>query len=146
METQEAVMESAPAETDGQTDGKRDGTKKLTLGPNDSLEGKLTYGGSMTVDGGHAECEVRIGGNIEIGNGTVVKALLEASNVTIKGEVEGKLTARDKLTLGKSAKLNGDVQVKRLQIEDGATLNGYVRMGDFGHQSGRSSSDSTAGG
>ena len=136
METQEAVMESAPVETDGQTDAKRDATKRLTLGPNDSLEGKLTYGGSMTVDGGHAEGEFRIGGNIEIGNGTVVKALLEASNVTIKGEVEGKLTARDKLTLGKSAKLNGDVQVRRLQIEDGATLNGYVRMGDFEHQAG----------
>ena len=136
METQEAVMESAPVETDGQTDAKRDGTKKFTLGPNDSLEGKLTYSGSMTVDGGHAEGEFRIGGNIEIGNGTVVKALLEASNVTIKGEVEGKLTARDKLTLGKSAKLNGDVQVRRLQIEDGATLNGYVRMGDFEHQAG----------
>jgi cytoskeletal protein CcmA (bactofilin family) len=129
-------MESAPVETDGQTDAKRDGTKKFTLGPNDSLEGKLTYGGSMTVDGGHAEGEFRIGGNIEIGNGTVVKALLEASNVTIKGEVEGKLTARDKLTLAKSAKLNGDVQVKRLQIEDGATLNGYVRMGDFEQQAG----------
>jgi len=129
-------MESAPVDTDGQTDAKRDATQKLTLGPNDSLEGKLTYGGSMTVDGGHAEGEFRIGGNIEIGNGTVVKALLEASNVTIKGEVEGKLTARDKLTLGKSAKLNGDVQVRRLQIEDGATLNGYVRMGDFEHQAG----------
>jgi cytoskeletal protein CcmA (bactofilin family) len=33
--------------------------------------------------------------------------------------------------LGKAAKLNGDVQVRRLQIEDGASLNGYVRMGDF---------------
>src|SRR5216684_3491686 len=97
-------------------------------------EGTLTYSGSMTVDGGHAEGEFRIGGNMEIGNGSVVKALIEASNVTIKGLVEGKLTARDKLTLGKAAKLNGDVQVKRLQIEDGASLNGYVRMGDFEQQ------------
>ena len=136
METQEAVAESTPIETDGQADSKRDGLKKFTLGPNDSLEGKLTYGGSMAVDGGHAEGEFRLGGNIEIGNGTVVKALLEGQNVTIKGEVEGKLTARDKLTLGKSAKLNGDVQVRRLQIEDGASLNGYVRMGDFEHQAG----------
>jgi cytoskeletal protein CcmA (bactofilin family) len=136
METQEAVAESTPIETDGQPDSKRDGLKKFTLGPNDSLEGKLTYGGSMTVDGGHAEGEFRLGGNIEVGNGTVVKALLEGQNVTIKGEVEGKLLARDKLTLGKSAKLNGDVQVRRLQIEDGASLNGYVRMGDFEHQAG----------
>jgi len=134
METQEAIAESAPMETDGQSDSKRGGQNRLVLGPNDSLEGKLTYGGSMTVDGGHAEGEFRVGGNIEIGNGTVVKALLEASNVTIKGEVEGKLTARDKLTLGKQAKLNGDVQVRRLQIEDGASLNGYVRMGDFEQQ------------
>ncbi len=77
-----------------------------------------------------------LGGNIEVGSGTVVKALLEGQNVTIKGEVEGRLTARDKLTMGKSAKLNGDVQVRRLQIEDGASLNGYVRMGDFEHQAG----------
>ena len=136
MDTQEAVAESTPVETDGQPDSKRDGLKRFTLGPNDSLEGKLTYGGSMTVDGGRAEGEFRLGGNIEVGSGTVVKALLEGQNVTIKGEVEGKLTARDKLTLGKSAKLNGDVQVRRLQIEDGASLNGYVRMGDFEHQAG----------
>jgi cytoskeletal protein CcmA (bactofilin family) len=136
MDTQEAVAESTHVETTGQSDSKRDGQKKFTLGPNDSLEGKLTYDGHMTVDGGRAEGEFRIGGNIEIGNGSVVKALLEGSNVTIKGEVEGKLTARDKLTLGKAAKLNGDVQVRRLQIEDGATLNGYVRMGDFEQQAG----------
>ncbi len=136
MDTQEAIAESTPIETHGQSDSKRDGQNKLTLGPNDSLEGKLTYHGHMSVEGGRAEGEFRIGGNIEIGNGTVVKALLEASNVTIKGEVEGRLTARDKLTLGKTAKMNGDVQVRRLQIEDGASLNGYVRMGDFEQQAG----------
>ena len=134
METQEAIAGSTPVETDGQSDSKRDGQKRFTLGPNESLEGKLNYGGSMAVEGGHAEGEFRLGGNIEVGNGSVVKALLEASNITIKGEVEGRLTARDKLTLGKNAKLNGDVQVRRLQIEDGASLNGYVRMGDFEQQ------------
>jgi len=130
MDTQQAVAEGT--HTDGQSDSKRDGQQKFTLGPNDSLEGKLTYGGHMAVlDGGHAEGEFRVAGNMEVGNGSVVKALIEASNVTIKGVVEGKLTARDKLTLGKAAKMNGDVQARRLQIEDGASLNGYVRMGDF---------------
>ena len=50
--------------------------------------------------------------------------------MTLKGQVEGAVTARDKLTLGKNAKLSGDIVVRRLQIEDGATLNGHVRMGD----------------
>ncbi|HEX9561990.1 MAG TPA: polymer-forming cytoskeletal protein [Candidatus Dormibacteraeota bacterium] len=129
MDTQQAVAEGT--HTDGQSESKRDGQQKFTLGPNDVLEGKLTFGGHMAVDGGRAEGEFRVGGNLDVGNGSVVKALIEASNVTIKGVVEGKLTARDKLTLGKAAKLNGDVQARRLQIEDGASLNGYVRMGDF---------------
>ena len=129
MDTQQAVAEGT--HTDGQSDSKREGLQKFTLGPNDVLEGKLTFGGHMAVDGGRAEGEFRVGGNLEVGNGSTVKALIEASNVTIRGVVEGKLTARDKLTLGKSAKMNGDVQVRRLQIEDGASLNGYVKMGDF---------------
>ena len=132
MDTQQAVAEGT--HTDGQSESKRDGQQKFTLGPNDVLEGKLTFGGHMAVDGGRAEGEFRVGGNLDVGNGSVVKALIEASNVTIKGVVEGKLTARDKLTLGKAAKLNGDVQARRLQIEDGASLNGHVRMGDFEHQ------------
>ncbi|TMD86929.1 MAG: polymer-forming cytoskeletal protein, partial [Chloroflexi bacterium] len=53
---------------------------------------------------------------------------------SLKGAVEGAVTARDKLTLGKNARLSGDVTVRRLQIDDGATLNGHVRMGEFEQQ------------
>jgi len=41
------------------------------------------------------------------------------------------VNAHDKLTLGKNARLSGDIVVRRLQIEDGASLNGHVRMGDI---------------
>ena len=130
MDVQEAVAESMPAEA---AQDKKDGLRRFTMGPNDSLEGKLTYDGHVHVDG-RAEGELHVSGNIEVASGAKVKALIEASNVTIKGDVEGALNARDKLVLGKNAKLNGDVTVRRLQIEDGASLNGHVRMGDFEHQ------------
>jgi cytoskeletal protein CcmA (bactofilin family) len=130
MDVQEAVAESTPIEA---AQDKKDGLRRFTMGPNDSLEGKLTYDGHVHVDG-RAEGEFRVSGNIEVASGAKVKALLEASNVTIKGDVEGSLNARDKLVLGKSAKMSGDVTVRRLQIEDGASLNGHVRMGDFEHQ------------
>jgi cytoskeletal protein CcmA (bactofilin family) len=134
MDVQEAVSESTPAEAaHGQVDSKRDGLRRFTMGPNDSLEGKLTYEGHVHVDG-RAEGEFRVTGNIEVASGANVKALLEASNVTIKGEVEGTLKARDRLILGKNAKMSGDITVRRLQIEDGASLNGHVRMGDFEQQ------------
>ena len=116
-----------------QVESKRDGLRRFTMGPNDSLDGKLTYEGHVHVDG-RAEGEIRVTGNIEVASGAKVKALLEATNVTVKGQVEGALNARDKLILGKNARLSGDVNVRRLQIEDGASLNGHVRMGDVEQQ------------
>ncbi len=116
--------------SEGAAESGREGLNKFTLGPSDSLEGKLTYDGHMHVQG-RAEGEFRLTGNIDIAVGATVKALLEASSLTVEGEVEGTLTARDKLTLGRSARLNGDLHVRRLQVEDGASFNGHVRMGDF---------------
>ena len=128
----ETVVETAPIETseDGVVESRRDGQNKFTLGPGDSLEGKLIYSGSVNVQG-RAEGEFHVSGNFDVASGANVKALIDGTNVTIRGDAEGTLTARDKLTLGKSGKFNGDVTVKRLQIEDGASLNGHVRMGSF---------------
>ena len=131
MDVQEAVAESSASVENGEV--KRDGRKQFQMGPGDVLEGKLIYDGSIHADG-RVEGEVRVSGNIDVANGANVKALLEGSNVTLKGAVEGAVTARDKLTLGKNARVNGDIQVRRLQIDDGASLNGHVRMGDFEHQ------------
>ncbi|HMJ38815.1 MAG TPA: polymer-forming cytoskeletal protein [Verrucomicrobiae bacterium] len=130
MDVQEAVAESqsvANAEDNG--DARRDGQRKFTMGPNDSLEGKLVYDGHVHVDG-RAEGEFRVTGNVDIATGATAKISIEAANVTVQGTVEGPVTAKDKLTLGKNAKLSGDIVVRRLQIEDGASLNGHVRMGD----------------
>ncbi len=131
MDVQEAVAEGTASAENGEV--KRDGRKQFTMGPSDIFEGKLIYDGSIHADG-RLEGEVRVSGNIDVASGAQVKALLEGSNVSLKGTIEGAVTARDKLTLGKNARLSGDVVVRRLQIDDGATLNGHVRMGDFEHQ------------
>ncbi len=131
MDVQEAVAEGTASVDNGEV--KHDGRKLFAMGPGDSLEGKLVYDGSVRADG-RVEGEMRVSGNIDVANGANVKALLEGSNVTLKGQVEGHVTARDKLTLGRNARLSGDIVVRRLQIDDGATMNGHVRMGDFEHQ------------
>ena len=131
MDVQEAVAEGQASAENGEV--KRDGRKQFSMGPGDILEGKLIYDGSIHADG-QVQGEVRVTGNIDVASSANVRALLEGSNVTLKGQVEGTVTARDKLTLGKNARLQGDIQVKRLQIDDGATLNGHVRMGDFEQQ------------
>jgi cytoskeletal protein CcmA (bactofilin family) len=131
MDVQEAVAESthvASAEDNG--DAKRDGQRKFTMGPNDSLEGKLVYDGSVHVDG-RAEGEIKVTGNLDVAQGATARISIEAANVNVKGQVEGSVNVKDKLTLGKNARLSGDIVVRRLQIEDGASLNGHVRMGDI---------------
>jgi len=131
MDVQEAVAEGTASVDNGEV--KRDGKKQFSMGPGDILEGRLIYDGSVHADG-KLEGEVRVTGNIDVASGATVKALLEGANVTLKGAVEGAVTARDKLTLGRNARVSGDIQVRRLQSDDGATLNGNVRMGDFEHQ------------
>lgn len=131
MDVQEAVAEGTASAENGEV--KREGRKHFAMGPGDVLEGKLIYDGSIQADG-RVEGEIRVTGDIAVASGANIRALLEGSNVTVKGQVEGAVTARDKLTIGKNARLSGDIQVRRLQIDDGATMNGHVRMGDFEHQ------------
>ncbi len=131
MDVQEAVAENTHvASADDNGDAKRDGQRKFTMGPNDSLEGKLVYDGSVHVDG-RAEGEIKITGNLDVAQGATARISIEAANVNVKGQVEGAVNVKDKLTLGKNARLSGDIVVRRLQIEDGASLNGHVRMGDI---------------
>src|ERR1700674_3407725 len=134
MDIQEAVAESTHvASADDNGDAKRDGQRKFTMGPNDSLEGKLVYDGSVHIDG-HPEGEFRVTGTPGGASGATARISIEAANVPLKGNVEGAVNARDKLTLAKNARLSGDIVVRRLQIEDGASLNGHVRMGDSEQQ------------
>lgn len=129
MDTQ--VADSAiHDDSENGTEAKRDGQNKFTLGTGDSLEGRLVYAGSINVQG-RVEGELRIGGSVDVATGATVKALIDGSSVTVRGDVEGPVTAREKVLLGRSGKLNGDVVAKRLQIEDGASINGHVRTGSF---------------
>jgi len=102
----------------------------FTLGPKDSLEGKLTYHGRLRIEG-RLDGEVHVSGDVEIARGATVKASLEASGVSVEGNLQGNVIARQKLTLSGSGQLTGDVHVAKLQVSDGASLNGNVRMGGF---------------
>ena len=103
------------------------GTNVVTLGPRDSLHGRLEIQGDLKV-GGTVEGELKASGDVSVDSAANVQATIEGSNVSIRGQVNGNVTARRRLTLGGSGHLNGDVKVSRLTVEDGATLNGNVTM------------------
>jgi cytoskeletal protein CcmA (bactofilin family) len=133
METPTEVLEEphmAQAEkTAGHSAGtaQNGGTNVVTLGPRDSLHGRLEIQGDLKV-GGTVEGELKASGDVAVESTANVQASIEGANVVVRGQVTGNVTARRRLTLGGSGHLNGDVKVGRLTVEDGATLNGNVAM------------------
>lgn len=103
------------------------GTNIVNLGPKDSLRGTLEIHGDLKV-AGTVEGELKVSGDVSVDSTANVQATIEGSNVSVRGQVNGNVTARRRLTLGGSGRLNGDVKVSRLTVEDGATLNGNVTM------------------
>lgn len=99
----------------------------VTLGPRDSLEGKLTLEGDLHILG-TAQGELKVTGDLSIESKATVRAPIEASNVAVRGQLDGDVTARGRLVVSGSGALNGNVKVSRLAVEDGATVNGTITM------------------
>lgn len=124
MDTETQVAE---AMANGREGRRRDqgGTNTVLIGPRDSLVGKLTVEGEIRVRG-NVEGELHASGDVYVDGHA--KASIEGRNVTIRGEVDGDVTAAERLLLAGSGSLNGNAKISRLLIEDGATLNGNVSM------------------
>ena len=100
----------------------------ILLGPRDSLVGKLTVEGDIRVRG-TVEGELAASGDVQIDPSARVSAPISGRNVSVRGKVTGDVIAAERLLLAGHGSLEGNVQVGRLAIEDGATLNGNVSMG-----------------
>jgi len=110
------------------------GTNSVVLGPHDTLNGRLDIQGDLKIQG-KVEGELKVSGDLSVEASANVQASIEAANVSVRGQVSGPVTARRRLLLAGSGKLNGDVKVGRLTVEDGATLNGNVSMQPSGDKS-----------
>jgi cytoskeletal protein CcmA (bactofilin family) len=99
----------------------------VTLGVDDRLEGKLIIRSDLVVLGS-IEGEVITTGDVSVEASAVVKARLECRNLSIRGRVEGEVTAQQRLRLAGSGYLQGNLRVGKLHVEDGATFNGSIAM------------------
>lgn len=97
-----------------EADGANGQRNSVVLGPKDRLVGQLFIEGDLRISGS-VEGALEATGDIEISGA---------------GKVNGDVTAYNRLTVGADASLvAGEVRVKRLTVEDGATFSGRVSMG-----------------
>jgi cytoskeletal protein CcmA (bactofilin family) len=94
------------------------------------IRGEVTGTEDLFVDG-QVEGKLNLTANscLTIGPNGEVKADLNAREIIVRGKVEGKITARDKLQIWSTGQITGEVQTDRLAIEDGALLRGKVEAG-----------------
>ncbi|MXY68400.1 MAG: polymer-forming cytoskeletal protein [Acidobacteriia bacterium] len=62
--------------------------------------------------------------SVVIGPESKVHATIEANSVLIRGYVEGKIKASDKVEISKTGRFKGDLITRRLEIHDGAVFVG----------------------
>jgi cytoskeletal protein CcmA (bactofilin family) len=121
------AVEDSMAQAEKSATHAQNGTNVVNLGPRDVLQGRLEIQGDLKIQG-NVEGELKATGDVTIDSTAAIQASIEGSNVSVRGQVTGNVTAKRRLTLGGSGRLNGDVKVARLTVEDGATLNGNVTM------------------
>ena len=123
-----AQAEKTAAQATGTQNG---GTNVVSLGPRDTLQGRLEIQGDLKV-AGTVEGDLKASGDVTIDSTATVQAAIEGANISVRGNVTGNVTAKRRLTLAGTGRLNGDVKVGRLTVEDGASLNGNVTMSSGG--------------
>ena len=92
------------------------------------LTGETTFDAMLRVDGHLKGSVTSEDGTLIIGANGRVDADILVSEAIINGSVEGDVTASEKLTLGRTATVVGNIQSPRLIIEDGGILEGSCRM------------------
>jgi cytoskeletal protein CcmA (bactofilin family) len=90
------------------------------------VKGELSGSEDLYVDG-HVEGSITLRGqSLTIGPNGRVRANVEARNVILHGQVDGNITASDRVELRKSASLKGDISTARIAIDDGAYFKGTI--------------------
>jgi cytoskeletal protein CcmA (bactofilin family) len=95
------------------------------------FEGKLSFKDTVRIDGRFCG-EISSENTLIVGETGEIQANIQSKTVAISGTVVGNVCATTKVVVHKTGRIDGAVETESLVIEDGAMLNGSVRMGKGG--------------
>jgi len=103
---------------------------RAVIGPSITIRGEVSGDEDLLIQGrveGSVDLELHA---VTVGGEGRVNANITARIVTVEGEVEGDLKAKEQVILRGSARVKGDLTAPRVVLEDGANFRGLVDMGD----------------
>lgn len=104
------------------------------IGPGMKVVGDCETDGTIRIEG-FVEGAVRAGKAVVVGKDGRVKGDITTQDAVISGTVHGTVAAESRLELQATARIDGEIRARRMQLEEGALLNGTVQMGVPGRES-----------
>jgi len=104
---------------------------RTVIGEDVEIVGSIKCSGNIVIDG-KLSGDLTCNGNAVIGGTAQVKGNLNVQSVSIHGQLNGNINAKDKIEMKASANLNGDIRGKRLSVEDGVTFIGKSEVNPSG--------------
>jgi cytoskeletal protein CcmA (bactofilin family) len=118
---------SAPSPAPGHHEPPRR-TERATIGPSIYIKGDLSGEEDLVIEG-RVEGRVDLKqNNVTIGKNGRVRADLLGRVVTIEGEVDGNVFAREQAILRQSGAIRGNITAPRVVLEDGSRFKGSIDM------------------
>ena len=97
------------------------------LGKGCEYDGKLTFEGSVRIDGKFSG-EIFSNDILLVGEGAVVKAEIDVGTIIVSGVVEGNISAKKMVELKAPAFVKGTITTPALTIEQGVVFEGNCKM------------------
>jgi cytoskeletal protein CcmA (bactofilin family) len=113
--------QSAPAEAAAAKD------VTTLLGRGSEFEGKLTFEGTVRIDG-KLTGEIFSDDVLIVGEGAEIKAEINVGAIVIEGTVQGNIHAKRSVEIRTPAKVRGNITTPSLFIEKGVLFDGTCQM------------------
>lgn len=97
------------------------------LGKNTEFEGKLSFSGTVRIDG-RFKGEILSDGTLIVGDDAVMESDIQVSQLIVCGEVRGNLCAAEKIELHPPGKVFGNIQAPAVVMDEGVIFEGCCRM------------------
>ncbi len=126
----EAVAAPSRAVTDSESMARdiKEGRLSGFVGHGTVLTGETNFQAMLRVDGHLLGTVASESGTLLVGTNGQVDANVAVSTAIINGNVNGDIVATERIQLGRTARVIGNIQTPRLVLEDGAILEGSCSM------------------
>lgn len=99
------------------------------IGPGMNVVGDCETDGTLRIEG-RIEGTIRAGKAVVVGKDGEVSGKIFTQDAILAGRVQGSIHAASRLEVQATARIDAEVRARRMQLEEGAEVNGTLIMGE----------------